>query len=180
MANILDFNDNIGFERDQNNKILASYLKKSGVAPANIEKFMKLNFVRLQWQKLASLAEQFDTLNDEQRRAVIENVLSVENYGQIVAGAYDFISANASGATVDKDLLALYAAIYTVSKSAFDGEQEHISAIAGALCEMLEYDNEAPAARELVMYLNKSESFEKGYFNYDVDNYTFVFIGETK
>jgi hypothetical protein len=45
---------------------------------------------------------------------------------------------------------------------------------------MLEYDNEAPAARELVMYLNKSESFEKGYFNYDVDNYTFVFIGETK
>ena len=62
----------------------------------------------------------------------------------------------------------------------FDGEQEHISAIAGALCEMLEYDNEAPAARELVMYLNKSESFEEGYFNYDVDNYTFVFIGETK
>lgn len=175
---LMSENDSLNYERDQNNKILASYLKKRGVTKEDIEKFMKLNFVRQQWQKLASIARNYEKLSDEDRKSVTDTCLNVEKYGEMVSGAFDFFSENASGATVNKDILALYSAINTVANATLGGEHPHVSAIAGALCEMVEYDNEKPETRELKMYLEGNAQFETGYFSYDVDNNTFVFIGE--
>lgn len=176
---LMSENDSLNYERDQNNKILASYLKKSGVTKEDIEKFMRLNFVRQQWQKLANFARNYEKLSDDDRKVVVDSCLSVEKYGEMVSGAFDFFSENASGATVNKDILALYSAINTVANASFGGEYSHISAIAFALCELVEYDNEQPQIRELTMYLENNPQFETGYFNYDIDNCTFVYIGET-
>ncbi|MBR4279390.1 MAG: hypothetical protein IKT34_04340 [Clostridia bacterium] len=176
-TDIINQKDNMNFNLDKNNKILASYLKKRGIEDEEIEKFLRLNYIREQWQKLADIASKYDSFDSETRKSIDENCLSIEKYGEIVAVAYDFFLENTSGATVSKDLLLLYSAINTVANSNFGGGQPHVTAIASALCEMLEYDNDFPKSRELIMYLKGNSQFEEGFFSYDIDNRAFVFIG---
>lgn len=169
--------DNTAFALDKNNKILASYLRKRGIDDAEIEKFLRLNYIREQWQKLADIALNYGSLDSEMKKSIAESCLNVEKYGEIVAIAYEYFLENVSGSTVNKDLLLLYSAINTVANSKLGGDHPHVPAIASALCEMVEYDNDYPKSRELIMYLKGNNQFEEGFFSYDIDNRAFVFIG---
>ena len=176
-GDIINQNDNMNFNLDKNNKILASYLKKRGIEDEEIEKFLRLNYIREQWQKLSEVAIKYEVLDSDTRKSIDETCLSVEKFGEIVAVAYDFFLECTSGATVNKDLLLLYSAIHTVATSGIKNEHPHVAAIASALCEMLEYDNDYPDRRELVMYIKGAKQLEEGFFSYDIDNTALVFIG---
>lgn len=160
------------------NKFLASYLKKRGIASEEIETYLKLTQTQQQWQQLANSIAGFETLSSEKQQFVAETCLTEEYYGKLVADAYDFFSRNMSGTSVEKEILLLYAAVSAVANARLGSKYQHIVGIAVALCEMVEYVNEPTTQRELILYLDSSDEFESGYFNYNVDSYAMEFIGK--
>ena len=166
------------YEREKDNKLLASCLRGTGIAAEDVATILRLTNARQTWLELADCARTFEALNYEQRKELIQTHFSTEKYGEAVREAHHFLARYRTETAVGKEVLPLYAAVSAVAHAKFNGTHRHISAVAAALCELLEYDAEQPDPQLLTVRILGTKEFKEGLYKYDLETFALTYDGD--
>ncbi len=162
-------------DQEKNNRILSACLKKAALPQNEIDRILNINNLQQTWKLLAEYAGNFDLFSFEKKKDLVNSFFSSAFYGETVSSTYDCFSK--ASESCDKELFRIYAYVCVVAEFASAGFPQRLSAIAEALCKVLDENEVCNENRELTVLLS-SEERQEGRYAYNLDNYSLGYLGK--
>lgn len=137
------------------------------------------------WYNLCDHASMTKIMNPEDPVGYFNEKYDRDAFEKLAASTYDLFAPFAYGKEIPKALLGTYSYVRTFARNRFiqscgKGELQFRTAIAAALCELLEERVELPEDEKIIIFhLDEQQTAaEPGYYTYNLETFLYNYIGK--